>query len=115
VELVDVNEDGRPDLVMGGHEFGGAATSVFINPGTNNFASVTPSVIPTVSNEGVVLDFTVTGNGTTRALWYSAPRAETGRSTKARSFRRSRGRDSLLLSYSATDPPSGFHGLCRQT
>jgi FG-GAP-like repeat len=69
VELVDINEDGRPDLVMGGHEFESAATSVFINPGTNNFAAVTPSIVPSVSAEGVVLDFTVTGTGSTRALW----------------------------------------------
>lgn len=69
VELVDINEDGNLDLVMGGHEFDAAATSVFINPGTNNFVAVTPAIVPSVPNEGVVLDFTVTGTGSTRALW----------------------------------------------
>ncbi len=69
VELVDVNEDGKLDLVLGGHEFEGAATSVFINPGANNFLAVSPSVVPSVPNEGVVLDFTLTGTGSSRALW----------------------------------------------
>ena len=40
--VVDVNEDGWLDLVMGGHEYESAPTSVFINPGTNVFTSVTP-------------------------------------------------------------------------
>jgi hypothetical protein len=69
VELVDVNEDGWLDLVVGGHEYESAPTSVFINPGTNVFTSVAPTVVPPVANEGVVLDFTLTGSGSTRALW----------------------------------------------
>ena len=69
VELVDVNDDGRLDLLLGGHEFEGAATSVFINSGTSNFSAVSPMVIPPVPNEGVVLDFTVTGVGNSRAIW----------------------------------------------
>ena len=69
VELVDINEDGKLDLLLGGHEWEGASTSIFLNPGSNNFTGVTPINIPAVANEGVVLDFTVTGSGTTRALW----------------------------------------------
>jgi hypothetical protein len=69
VELVDINEDGKLDLLLGGHEWEGASTSIFLNPGSNNFTGVTPINIPAVANEGVVLDFTVTGLGTTRALW----------------------------------------------
>jgi hypothetical protein len=69
VELVDLNEDGKLDLLVGGHEFQGAATAAFINPGSNNFAAVVASVIPSVPNEGVVLDFSVTGTGSTRTLW----------------------------------------------
>ena len=69
VELVDVNEDGWLDLVVGGHEYESAPTSVFINPGTNVFTAVTPAVVPAVTNEGVVLDFTLTGSGATRTLW----------------------------------------------
>lgn len=68
-ELVDVNEDGWLDLVMGGHEYESAPTSVFINPGTNVFTSVTPAVVPAIATEGVVLDFTLTGSGSTRSLW----------------------------------------------
>jgi len=69
VELVDVDEDGHLDLLVGGHEFDNAKTSVFLNPGTNVFTSVIATVLPPVANEGVVLDFTVTGTGPTRTLW----------------------------------------------
>lgn len=69
VELVDLNEDGKLDLLVGGHEFEGAATAAFINPGSNNFAAVAATAIPAVPNEGIALDFTVTGTGSTRALW----------------------------------------------
>lgn len=69
VELVDINEDGQLDLILGGHEFDAAPTMVFINPGSNNFSAVSPTLIPPVANEGVVLDFTITGTGSTRTLW----------------------------------------------
>lgn len=69
VELVDVDEDSKLDLILGGHEFDAAPTKLFLNPGTNNFAAVSGTVIPAVANEGVVLDFTVTGAGATRTIW----------------------------------------------
>ena len=69
VELVDVDEDGKLDLVMGGHEFESAATVVFVNPGNSNFSGVTPITIPAVANQGVVLDFTVTGDASARTIW----------------------------------------------
>jgi hypothetical protein len=69
VELVDVDEDGKIDLILGGHEWEKAATVVLLNPGSYNFTSVTPITVPPISNEGVVLDFAVTGTGSTRALW----------------------------------------------
>jgi hypothetical protein len=69
VELVDVNEDDRFDVVLGGHEWEGAPTQVLINPGNNDFRTVSPVTIPPVPNEGVVLDFTVTGTGASRTLW----------------------------------------------
>ncbi len=69
VELVDINEDGKLDLLLGGHEFDGAETVALINPGANDFSSVTPVVIPAVANEGVALDFTLTGTGASRAIW----------------------------------------------
>lgn len=69
VELVDINEDGKVDLILGGHEWEGAATVAFLNPGSSDFTSATPITLPAVANEGVVLDFAVTGTGSTRALW----------------------------------------------
>lgn len=69
IELVDINEDARLDLIVGGHEWENAPTWIFINPGTNNFSAVTPVTIPSVPNEGVVLDFSVTGSGANRSLW----------------------------------------------
>jgi hypothetical protein len=69
VELVDINEDGKVDLILGGHEWEGAATVAFLNPGSSDFKSATPITLPAVSNEGVVLDFAVTGTGSTRTLW----------------------------------------------
>ncbi len=69
VELADINEDGKLDLLLGGHEFDGAATVALVNPGNNDFSSVTPVVLPAVANEGVALDFTLTGTGASRAIW----------------------------------------------
>ena len=42
---------------------------VLINPGSNDFSAVTPTVLPSVANEAVVLDFLVTGTGAGRAVW----------------------------------------------
>jgi hypothetical protein len=69
VELVDVNEDGQPDALLGGHEWGGTTTALLLNPGNNDFAQVAPITLPPVSGEGVVLDFAVTGQAASRHLW----------------------------------------------
>lgn len=71
VELVDMDEDGKLDLLLGGHELDTpvASTSIFLNPGSNDFSAVTPITVPAVANEGVVFDFTVTGTGSNRTLW----------------------------------------------
>lgn len=69
IELLDINEDGKLDLMVGGHEWENAPTKAFINPGNNIFEGVTPISIPAIANEGVVLDFTVTGAGADRSLW----------------------------------------------
>lgn len=58
-ELADVNGDGLVDLLVGGHDWEDGPTRVYVNNGTTAFAGVTPSVLPVVPNEGVVLDFTV--------------------------------------------------------
>jgi hypothetical protein len=69
VELVDIDADGKVDVLLGGHEWEGAATVVLLNPGSSNFMSVTPITVPSVPNEGVVLDFAVSGTASTRTLW----------------------------------------------
>ena len=69
VELVDVDGDGKLDIILGGHEFERATTVVLLNPGNNDFSAVQPIALPAVPNEGVALDFTVTGSGSDRAIW----------------------------------------------
>jgi hypothetical protein len=69
IELADVDGDGALDLLVGGHEFESAPTRVYINPGTNVFANVTPITISAVSGDGVVLDFVATGPVGNRVLW----------------------------------------------
>lgn len=69
VELVDVDEDGKLDLVVGGHEWEGGTPRVYLNPGNNDFSAVAPVVLPAVPGDGVVLDFLLTGSGATRAIW----------------------------------------------
>ncbi len=68
VEIVDVDGDGKLDILAGGHEFDlaksatsnqTADTVLLKNDGSGNFASVPPIVLPAVTNEGVVLGFTV--------------------------------------------------------
>lgn len=70
IELLDINEDGLIDLLLGGDEnLKNSPTLIFLNPGNNNFYHVQPIVIPSVSIATVVLDFTVTGSGKNRTLW----------------------------------------------
>lgn len=56
VELVDVNNDGKVDLLIGGHEFQGATTKILYADGTGFGA--TSTTIPAIAGDGVVLDFT---------------------------------------------------------
>lgn len=69
IELADVSGDGMLDLIVGGHEWEGATTKVFLNPGNNIFRGASSITIPAVENEGVVLDFTVTEVDGKRYLW----------------------------------------------
>lgn len=69
LELVDVDGDNRLDLVLGGHEWQNAPTQYYANPGNFMFGNVTPVTIPAVANDGVVLDFAVTGSDANRTLW----------------------------------------------
>jgi len=69
IEVADVNDDGKPDLLLGGHDWEGAPTIVLLNPGNFDFSNVAPVVLPAVLNEGVVTDFTVTGSGASKVIW----------------------------------------------
>ena len=60
-ELIDINDDNHLDLFVGGHEWEyDSITQIYLNPGNDNFSSVIPDNITAITNEGVVLDFTVT-------------------------------------------------------
>lgn len=61
VELLDLNGDGKFDLIAGSHEWEDA-TRIIINPGNNNFGGSlfnrpTEIVIPAVTGAGVIVDF----------------------------------------------------------
>lgn len=68
-DLVDITQDGLPDLIIGGHDWEQAATLIYENMGDYQFDTVTPIDIPAVENEGVVLDFTVTVDGGQVNIW----------------------------------------------
>jgi hypothetical protein len=78
VEVLDVDGDGKLDVLAGGHEYdvdtvangdNTAQTVLLKNDGTNNFTSVTPTVLPAVSGEGVVLGFTVVQKNSQRLVF----------------------------------------------
>lgn len=69
IELADVDGDDILDLLVGGHEWEGADTKVFLNPGNNIFDDASSITIPPVDGEGVVLDFTATEVDGQRYLW----------------------------------------------
>jgi len=69
IELADINGDNMLDLLVGGHEWEGADTKVFLNPGNNIFQDASSITVPAVAGDGVVLDFTVTNSDEQRYLW----------------------------------------------
>ncbi len=73
IEAVKVDADSIPDIVIGGHDWndGGqqAHTIILTGNANNNWTGSTQTVVHSVANEGVVLDFTVTGTGATKTLW----------------------------------------------
>ena len=69
-ELIDINDDNHLDLFVGGHEWeNDSITQIYLNPGNDNFSSVIPDNISAISNEGVVLDFTVTKKNSSTNIW----------------------------------------------
>lgn len=69
IEAVDVNRDGSPDILVGGHEYDNAETLLLLNPGDGNFGNVQPVILPVSNGFGVVLDFTFTDDDRGRQLW----------------------------------------------
>ena len=59
VELVDVNGDGKFDVVAGSHEWE-SPTQIVINPGNNKFANAQTIIIPSVPGAGTIVDFVFT-------------------------------------------------------
>lgn len=59
VELVDINGDGKFDVVAGSHEWE-SPTQIVINPGNNKFANAQTIVIPSVPGAGTIVDFVFT-------------------------------------------------------
>lgn len=69
IEAIDVNADGKQDLILGGLEYSNSPTLVLINPGNSNFSATSSATLPTDSNYGIVVDFTVTNPGANPVLW----------------------------------------------
>jgi len=60
-ELIDINNDGKLDLVLAGHEWDDGSGNIFaptiiLGNGTGDFSTAQTTVLPTVANEGVTLD-----------------------------------------------------------
>jgi hypothetical protein len=57
--LVDINGDGKFDVVAGSHEWQDR-TQIVINPGNNKFANAQTITIPSVPGAGTIVDFVFT-------------------------------------------------------
>lgn len=56
VELIDLNEDGFPDLLIGGHEHQGAPTAIYWGNCAGVYQAADKTVLPAVPRFGVVVD-----------------------------------------------------------
>lgn len=79
IELVDVDNDGKVDIIVGGHEFEGATTKIIYANSDGTYGTRFTN-IPNIQTKGVVNDFTLVGsilyvNRTTDATsslgWYN--------------------------------------------
>ena len=69
LETLDIDGDGHLDLFVGGHDWEGAPTLAFINPGNGNFSRAQKLKIPTVDGFGLVLDAVVSVKDNERSVW----------------------------------------------
>lgn len=79
VELVDVNGDAVPDLLIGGHEQSGSApTRILFGDRDGKFGANGAGVtLPPLAGRGVVLDFTLVSNGAKQGLYVNRTSDET--------------------------------------
>ena len=56
-ELIDVDQDGFVDLLVGAHERDGDQTSVYWGSATGSYSSSLRTIVPAVTSFGAVLDF----------------------------------------------------------
>lgn len=56
-ELYDVNKDGFLDLMIGGHDYNEANTTIFLGNASGNYTLSKSIIIPKISGYGVILDF----------------------------------------------------------
>lgn len=60
IELLDVNGDNKLDMLVGGHDWQDDSKAAYVQGnGTANFNTALVTVLPTVPDQGVVLDFLV--------------------------------------------------------
>ena len=88
VQIADVNEDGIQDVLVGGVEYAtcpecttcptcitAAKTLVLLGSISGTFQ---PVELPSVAGQGTVLDFAVTGSGSSRTVWVNRTSGATG-------------------------------------
>jgi hypothetical protein len=58
-ELVDVDDDGYPDLLVGGHEYEAAPTAIYWGDSSGEYSDVRKTLLPEVNGQGTVVDIDV--------------------------------------------------------
>ena len=56
-ELLDADSDGHLDVVIGGHEFEDAPTTVYWGDGSGAFSAGRKTILPAIADKGIVLDY----------------------------------------------------------
>ena len=56
-ELLDADSDGHLDVVIGGHEFESAPTTVYWGNGSGGFSADRKTILPAIADKGIVLDY----------------------------------------------------------